>query len=76
MDSRPSSAGPDSEGARPRRGGARDSLVPAFYAALLLALLVVAVHGEAIHPLLAAALGVGLVFCWVSWPAYRETLRR
>lgn len=54
----------------------RDTLVPAFYAAMLLALLAVAAYGEAVHPLLAAALGVGLVFCWISWPAYRESVER
>lgn len=54
----------------------RSTLVPAFYAALLLSLLGVAAYGEGVHPLLVAALGTGLVFCWLGWPAYCETVDR
>ena len=59
-----------------RRSTVESTLVPAFYAALLLSLLGVAAYGDGVHPLLVAALGTGLVFCWLGWPAYCESLER
>lgn len=59
-----------------RRSTVESRLVPAFYATLLLSLLGVAVYGDGVHPLLVAALGTGLVFCWLGWPAYCETAAR
>lgn len=76
----PSTSSDDVPGTRERRSAdrhtVRSTLVPAFYGALLLSLLVVAAYGEGVHPLLVAALGSGLVFCWLGWPAYRETVER
>lgn len=55
---------------------ARGRTVSGLSATLLLGLAGVATLGGSLHPLLAASLGTGILFCWVGWPSYCETLSR